>query len=59
MTMLDLSLEQTHALLNIVESGDLDKLEEFVAVHGYDEGTDFEYQTIAVSYPHRFIKKGK
>jgi hypothetical protein len=56
--MLDLSLEQTHALLEIVESGDIDKLAEFVAVHGYDEGTDFDYQTITVSYPHRFIKRG-
>ena len=57
--MLDLSLEQTHALLQIVESGDLSMLEEFVVVHGYDEGTDYDYQTITVSYPHRFIKIGE
>lgn len=56
--MLDLSLQQTHALSEIAESGDLEKLEEFIAVHGYDEGTDFDYQTIQVSYPHRFIKRG-
>jgi hypothetical protein len=56
--MLDLSLEQTHALIDIAESGDLENLFEFIAIHGYDEGTDFEYQTIQVSYPHRFIKRG-
>ena len=56
--MLDLSLEQTHALLDIIESNDIDRLADFVAAHGYDEGTDFDYQTITVSYPHRFIKRG-
>jgi len=55
--MLDLSLEQTRALLDIVESGDMSRLEEFVAERGYDEGSesDLYYRTITVSYQHRFV----
>jgi hypothetical protein len=58
MAMIDLSLDQTQALLEIVESGDMTKLEEFIAVHGYDEGTDndLEYRTIRVSYWHRYAR---
>jgi hypothetical protein len=58
MKMIDLSLDQTHALLEIIESGDIDKLAEFVAVHGYDESadTDLEYRTIQVSYQHRYVR---
>jgi len=54
--VLDLSLEQTHALLDIVESGDMAQLEEFIAERGYDEGSDsdLEYRTITVSYQHRY-----
>jgi len=53
---LDLSLEQTQALLDIVESGDMSNLEEFIAERGYDESSDLdlEYRTITVSYQHRF-----
>ena len=59
--MLELSLEQTLALLDIVESGDMSLLEEFVAERGYDEGSDsdLEYRTIRVSYDHRFTNANK
>ena len=50
-----LSLAQTEALNQIVESGKISELEELVAQYGYDEGeeSDFVYQTIEINYKHR------
>lgn len=52
-----LSLEQTQALLQILESSDVElELEDFIAQHGYDEGNDDDlvYSEVEVKYIHRY-----
>lgn len=61
-----LSQAQTEELAKIIELADLadlkDALEEFVAVHGYDESNehDFGYEMTTIHYPYRkaFAKGG-
>ena len=56
-----LSLEQTHALLDILDAPTdelvREGLEEFVLIHGYDESTvdHFTYDHEIVSYTHRSL----
>lgn len=61
MTIQPLSLEQTQALSEILESQDWVLLEEFIVQVGYDEsewaGLTYEYTT--VQYPHRFVRMGE
>jgi len=60
MTTQPLSLEQTQALSEILESQDWDQLEEFIVQVGYDESEehDLAYEYTAVHYPHRYVTRG-
>ena len=53
---MELSLEQTQALLEIAESDDIrEELEDFLARFGYDESEepDLEYRTTTITYEYR------
>lgn len=65
MTIQPLSLEQTSALIEIVEEDDLesvrDLLEQFIIDYGYDESTEdyFTYDHQIISYVHRSLGEPK
>lgn len=65
MTIQPLSLEQTEALIEIVEEDDLENvrhlLEQFILDYGYDESTEdtFTYDHEIISYVHRSIGEPK
>ena len=65
MTIQPLSLEQTQALIEIVEHDDPEYrhelLEQFILDYGYDESTEdtFTYDHEIISYVHRSIGEPK